>query len=306
MWLKNYLKFSPEVKRALKEKQPIVALESTVIVHGLPFPDNLDVTRQMIKSIQERGCAPAVIFLDKGFIKIGLESEELEELATLSSTAQSSILKVSVADIAATLGQEAPGATTVASTLYCAQAAGIKVFATGGIGGVHRGAEENFDISADLLALKDIPVAVVAAGAKSILDIPKTLEMLETFGVPILGYNAASFPTFYCKTSAYPLIHNFKNLTPISKIITLQLKMQKGALIANPIPSQAALEEKDVENWISQALNLAEENEIKGKAVTPFLLKKLTEYSKGKTLEANKALLLNNAQVAAELARLLH
>ncbi|MFN7096014.1 MAG: pseudouridine-5'-phosphate glycosidase [Gammaproteobacteria bacterium] len=295
---KHFLALAPEVQWAVEEGKPIVALESTVISHGLPYPDNLDVTNKMLAAIKAKGAIPAVIGLINGNIKIGLSAEEIELFATAKE-----VLKISRADISACVAQRHLGATTVAGTMFCAALAGIRVFATGGIGGVHRGAETSFDISADLTEFAKTPVLVVCSGAKSILDVPKTLEFLETQGVPIIGYQTDYLPLFYIEKSKYHLnlsVDSAENTAQIAKVHwSLGLN---GILIVNPIPTQDSLIAKDINGFIQQATNECLEKNICGKEVTPYILARLSELSHGKTLQANKVLLINNAATAGEIA----
>jgi len=296
-----YLTFHPKIAKALKAKKPVVALESTVISHGLPYPDNLEVTRQMMTAIEAEDCVPALIVLDEGQIKIGIDDVDLERFARPD---QNEIYKVSRHNYSAILADKKMGATTVASTLFCAKLAGIKFFATGGIGGVHRGAEHTFDISADLEEFVHSEVMVVCAGAKSILDIPKTLEVLETKGVPIIGYQTQNFPLFYTASSEYPVSYQFDTVKKVAHFAKTHWALgEKGIVLANPIPMEAALSEMDVEKWLDIALKEASEQSISGKDVTPFLLKRLGELSKGLTKEANKILLIHNAKIAAFVAK---
>ena len=301
MSLKDYLRILPEVSDALSAGRPIVALESTVITHGLPYPDNLEVTNETLAMVKSRGVVPAVILIDNGYINVGLSDSEVLELSYGVSSGKV-CNKASIADIGPLLAGGATGSTTVAATMLCAQLAGIKVFATGGIGGVHRGVVEDFDISNDLQALRDISVAVVASGAKSILDIPKTLEVLETFGVCIVGYGTDRFPCFYSSSSSHQLLHHTDDIQDLAKIVRIQLETGHGVLVANPIPAESEIPRELVEVWVDMAVSEAAEAGIKGKAVTPFLLKRLLELSDGKSVAANRALLINNAKVAAEIA----
>jgi len=291
-----------DVRAALDERKPVVALESTVISHGLPFPHNREVTQKMIAEIESRGVVPAVIAIIKGSVKIGLGEEEIAFLADPEE--KQNICKVSRSDIATVIARGNSGATTVSATMILAERAGIRIFATGGIGGVHRGAEHTFDISADLKELGRTPVAVIASGCKSILDIQKTIEVLETEGVPVLGYNTKTFPTFYARESGFPLLHSSFDLETLVMTIKTHFNLNLGGLlIANPIPEIASLETEVVNSLVERALREAEELKIQGKEVTPFLLKKVSELSDGETLEANKALLIHNAALAADIAR---
>ncbi|MBY0281263.1 MAG: pseudouridine-5'-phosphate glycosidase [Alphaproteobacteria bacterium] len=293
-----FLKFGTQVQKALQKNTPIVALESTVISHGLPYPDNLEITKKMMSAITEAGAVPAVIGLVDGYIHVGLDEDELELFAT-----HKDILKISRADIAYCLSEKRLGATTVSATMLCAFYAGIRVFSTGGLGGVHRGAEETFDISADLTELSKTPVLVVCSGAKSILDIPKTLEYLETQGVPVIGYNTNHFPLFFTKESEYPLTGCLKSPEEITSLADINWKLGlTGMVVANPVPSIDSLEGSIVEKWIQMATLEAIQQGIKGKAVTPFILARIAELSVGKTMKANKSLLVNNAALAGKIA----
>jgi pseudouridine-5'-phosphate glycosidase len=295
---KALLRIFSEVEMALQERKPVVALESTVISHGLPFPYNLEVTEKMLTAVRESGAVPAIIALMDGHIKIGLSSSEVEALASSKN-----VMKVSRADLAYCLAQKEIGATTVSGTMFCAHQAGIQVFATGGIGGVHRGAETTFDISADLTELARTPVLVVCSGAKSILDIPKTLEYLETQGVPVVGYKTNSFPLFYIGNSHYDLQKSEDSAEGIANLARIHWGLGlKGIVVANPVPSGDSLESKEIESFIDQAIEESHEKGVVGKSVTPFLLKRVSELSKGKTLKANKSLLVNNASAAGQIA----
>lgn len=295
---KSYLEFSKEVINAMQHNKPIVALESTVISHGLPYPENVNVTNKMLAAVQESGAVPAVIGLIDGKIKVGLTAEEINLFAT-----EKNILKISRADISYCLAQKRLGATTVAGTMFCAALAGIRVFATGGIGGVHRGAETSFDISADLTELARTPVMVVCSGAKSILDVSKTLEFLETQGVPVIGYKTDALPLFYIEKSQYKLNLNVDSAKDMAKIAKTHWNLGlTGMLVTNPIPSIESLNESEIEKVINIATQECEEKNIVGKAVTPYILAKLGQLTQGKSLQANSALLINNALIAGEIA----
>jgi pseudouridine-5'-phosphate glycosidase len=288
--LDNVLVIREDVALALQAGQPVVALESTVIAHGLPRPQNLQTARAMEAAVREEGAIPATIAILDGRLVAGLSSEQLAAFA-----ASGGIAKVSRADLAAALAARVTGATTVAATMLIAERAGIRVFATGGIGGVHRGAERSFDISADLPELARTPVAVVCAGAKAILDLPRTLEVLETLGVPVAGYRTNKFPAFYMEDSGLPLQSRVD--TPAEAARWMQLHWQLGLM------SGSALGKQEVDGWIAQALQSAAAAEIRGKAVTPYLLDYLAKASGGKTLQTNIALLVHNARVAAQIAK---
>jgi len=292
------LSLSPEVEAALAAHRPIVALESTVISHGLPRPQNLDLARRMEAIVRKQGAIPATIAILKGQIKIGLTDDELTYLANADG-----VWKVSRRDFPVVAVRKADGATTVAGTMIGAAWAGIKIFATGGIGGVHRG--DRTDVSADLPELSRTSVAVVCAGAKAILDLPATLEWLETAGVPVIGYGTNEFPAFYTRASGLWLEARAESAADAAAMINAkwQMGLAGGILIAAPIPPEAALPAESINGAIEQALAAAEAQGIKGKGVTPFLLAKVAEISGGSSLRANIALLENNARVAAEIAR---
>jgi pseudouridylate synthase len=299
MNLKDVLVFSEEVAKAMKENKPVVALESTIISHGMPYPQNVETAKEVEQLIRENGAVPATIAILDGKIKIGVNEEELEFLGTSKE-----IEKVSRRDLPYVIAMKKHGATTVAATMICANMAGIKVFATGGIGGVHRGAERTMDISADLQELARTNVAVVCAGAKSILDLGLTLEYLETNGVPVIGYGTETFPAFYSSTSPFKVNYRIDTPEEIAKLIATkwELGLNGGLIIANPIPKEEELEESYINSIIEEALKEAEEKQIAGKAVTPFLLDKVKTLTGGKSLEANIALVKNNAILAAKIA----
>ncbi|HEV7309168.1 pseudouridine-5'-phosphate glycosidase [Ensifer sp.] len=293
------MEYSDEVAAAKARGAPIVALESTIITHGMPYPGNLNMARSVEAIIREQGAVPATIAVIHGVLHIGLDDAKLEELAKSEGA-----MKVSRADLAFAIAERRTGATTVAATMIAAARAGIRVFATGGIGGVHRGAELSFDISADLDELSRTGVIVVCAGAKAILDIPKTLEVLETRGVPVVTYDSEIFPAFWSRDSGLksPLmlnspaaIANFQNMRD-------QLGVEGGMLVANPVPEAAEIPREEMEIYIARALDNAEQDEITGKAVTPYLLSNLFEMTEGRSLETNIALVENNARLAGEIA----
>ncbi|ANB56344.1 indigoidine synthase A like family protein [Anoxybacillus sp. B7M1] len=296
---KDVLVLSKEVAKAIEEKRPIVALESTIISHGMPYPQNVQTAKEVEQLIRENGAVPATIAILDGKIKIGLNDEELEFLGTSKE-----IEKVSRRDLPYVIAMKKHGATTVAATMICAHMAGIQVFATGGIGGVHRGAEQTMDISADLQELAQTNVAVVCAGAKSILDLGLTLEYLETHGVPVIGYGTETLPAFYSRTSPFKVDYRLDAPEEIAAFIQTkwELGLNGGLVIANPIPKEAELEEAYINSMIAAALREAEEKQITGKAATPFLLDKVKALTGGKSLEANIALVKNNAVLAAKIA----
>lgn len=299
MSARSYLSISPEVKKALTAGQPVVALESTIITHGMPYPQNLEMARNVEAVIARHGAVPATIAIMDGRFAVGVSGEDLERLAQEGVTAA----KASRRDVAALLVKGRLAGTTVATTMQAAAMAGIRVFATGGIGGVHRGAEETFDISADLEELSRTPVAVVCAGAKSILDIAKTLETLESKGVPVLGYQTEDFPAFWARQSGHKVDHKLENAGEAARIIALQNALgMGGVLIANPIPEKDALDAKAIEARIAEAIAAAEKEGVSRKDLTPFLLKRIFELTGGKSLVANIALVENNAAVAAQIA----
>lgn len=295
----NYLKISNEVRRALDANKPVVALESTIITHGMPYPENVHTARDVEEVVREAGGVPATIALLDGTIRIGLTGAELERLGQAKNS-----VKISRRDIAAAIVQKKTGGTTVAGTMICAAKAGIHFFATGGIGGVHRGGEETFDISADLEELSRTPVVVVSAGAKAILDLPKTLEYLETAGVPVIGYGTDEFPAFYSRESGLKTPLRFDDEAQLAKMIVThwELGLNSGILIANPIPAEDEFAGKNVGKAIEEALAEADKSGVKGAAVTPFLLDRVYTSTKGKSLEANIALVKNNARLASRLA----
>ena len=302
---KALLDLSREAADALAGKRPIVALESTIITHGMPYPANLDTAATLENAVRAQGATPATIAVVDGRFKVGLDRAELEALSRLSG----GVVKASRRDLSAVAARHGAAGTTVAATMYIAELAGIEIFATGGIGGVHRGAAETFDVSADLVELARTKVAVVCAGAKSILDIDKTLEYLESHGVAICGYCCDEFPAFYARSSGVKLDHRCDGLHDLARMIRLQRDIGPGGLlIANPIPEDKALDAKTIEAHIAQAVGEAKAQGIAKKDVTPFLLARIVELTGGQSLAANMALVENNAvlaaQVAVELARL--
>jgi pseudouridine-5'-phosphate glycosidase len=293
------LSVSPEVADALARRAPVIALESTILSHGFPWPDNLALGRALEDTARAHGATPATIAVLDGVPRVGLDDAGLERLALGVG-----ITKASSRELPWLCATRGSGATTVAGTAFLAARAGIRVFATGGIGGVHRGAQHTWDVSADLQELARSPVAVVSAGAKSILDLPLTLEALETLGVPVFGLNTDDFPAFYTRRSGLRVPLRVDGIEALAAALQAQaaLGYPGGALICNPIPEDAALDPQDVEAWITQALALAARQDITGKALTPFLLSSLLTLSQGRTLAANRALVLHNAAVAAQLA----
>ncbi len=290
-------KLLPEVGQALGERRPVVALETAVVTHGLPYPENLTLAQKMEETVRAGGAVPATIGVVEGIIRIGLESEHLHQLAVGKD-----LSKISRRDFAPVIARGASGGTTVAGTLVAAAMARIQVFATGGIGGVHRGAP--FDVSSDLLELGRTPMVVVCAGAKAILDLPATLEVLETQGVPVIGLGTDEFPAFYARRSGLDVPVRVDSTVEIAAIVRAhwQLGMRSAVLVVVPPPAEAALDEQEMEIMIAQALEDAHQQGIMGQAVTPFLLTRMAELSGGASLQANLALLVNNAQVAAQIA----
>ncbi|NUU99738.1 pseudouridine-5'-phosphate glycosidase [Marinitoga sp. 1154] len=299
--LEKYLVISDEVRKALKEQKPIVALESTIISHGMPYPQNVETALNVERIVRENGAVPATIAIINGKLKAGLTDDEIEYLGKKGQE----VMKVSRRDIPYVVAKKMDGATTVAGTMIIASMTGIKVFATGGIGGVHRNAQDTFDISADLQELANTDVAVVCAGAKSILDLGLTLEYLETFGVPVIGYKTEELPAFYTRKSGYKV--NFKLDTPeeIAEFLKVkwELDLKGGAVIANPIPEKYQMDYEIITKAIDNAIKEAEKLGIKGKETTPFLLSKVKEITGGKSLESNIQLVYNNAKLAAQIAK---
>ena len=291
---------SQEVKEALKNNSPVVALESTIITHGMPYPDNVAMARSVEDDIRAAGATPATIAVLNGQLHVGLNADQIEALSTATAP-----LKLSRADMALAMVSGKTGGTTVAGTMIAASLAGISVFATGGIGGVHRGAELTFDVSADLQELAQTPVTVVAAGAKAILDLPKTLEVLETFGVPVIAYGQDELPAFWSRTSGLKAPLRLDHPEEIAKAhhMRAQLGLSGGQLIANPIPKEDEIPRDVLTPLIEKAIREAESKAITAKEVTPFLLKTILDLTNGKSLVANKALVRNNARLAAEIAK---
>lgn len=292
--------YSPEVATARANGGAIVALESTIITHGMPWPQNVETARRVEAEVRAQGATPATICIMAGKIHIGLTEAELDMLGQATNVA-----KLSRADLAACLATGGIGATTVAATMICAHLAGIAVFATGGIGGVHRGAELSFDVSADLLELAATPVTVVAAGAKAILDLPKTLEVLETHGVPVIAFGQDDFPAFWSRSSGLKSPLRMDSAEQIARAHRLraQLGLPGGQLVANPIPENHEIARDIINPVIEAALREAEEKKISAKAVTPFLLQRIFELTEGRSLQSNIALVLNNARLGAAIAR---
>ena len=297
--LEKYIDIKTDVKTALKEGKPVVALESTIIAHGMPYPQNVKTALEVEKIIRDNGAIPATIAILDGRIKVGLTEEEIEKLGSAKD-----VYKVSRRDMPYVLSKGLNGATTVASTMIIANLAGIKVFVTGGIGGVHRGAEKTFDISADLQELAQTNVAVVCAGAKSILDLGLTLEYLETFGVPVIGFKTEEFPAFFTRESGHKVDYSVDGPVELSNIIKTKwdLGLNGGLVVANPIPKEYAMDKNIIDKAIEGALKEAEERGIVGKDTTPFLLEKIKDITEGESLKSNIQLVFNNAKVGAGLA----
>ena len=298
--MNKYLDISPEVQQALADGKPVVALESTIISHGMPYPKNVETAMLVEKTIRENGAVPATIAIIGGRLKAGLSPEEIEYLGKSGRK----VAKVSRRDLAAIVARGADGATTVTTTMIIAHMAGIKVFATGGIGGVHRGAETTMDISADLEELAGTPVMVVCAGSKSILDLGLTLEYLETKGVPVIGYGTDELPAFYTRSSGFGVDYRVDTPAQLAAMFKAQqeLGMKGGMLVTNPIPEQYAMDKAVIDAAIEQAVAESKEQGIHGKETTPFLLARVVELTGGDSLESNIQLVLNNAIVASKTA----
>ena len=298
--MNKYLDISPEVQQALADGKPVVALESTIISHGMPYPKNVETAMLVEKTIRDNGAVPATIAIIGGRLKAGLSPEEIEFLGKSGRK----VAKVSRRDLAAIVARGADGATTVTTTMIIAHMAGIKVFATGGIGGVHRGAETTMDISADLEELAGTPVMVVCAGAKSILDLGLTLEYLETKGVPVIGYGTDELPAFYTRSSGFGVDYRVDTPEQLAAMFKAQqeLGMKGGMLVTNPIPEQYAMDKAVIDAAIEQAVAESKEQGIHGKETTPFLLARVVELTGGDSLESNIQLVLNNAIVASKTA----
>ncbi len=299
MKIDDYIDFHPDVKNALKNNLPVVALESTIISHGMPYPKNIETALMVEKTVRSNKAVPATIAIIKGRLKIGLTKEEIEFLAT-----NDEIKKISRRDLAVAVSQKLSGSTTVASTMIIANLAKIAVFATGGIGGVHRGAETTLDISADLFELSRTNVCVVCAGVKSILDIGLTLEYLETKGVPVIGYKTSELPAFYSTKSGFKVDYRVDAAIEIAGILKTKwdLSIDGGVLVTNPIPVAFELESSVMNKAINLAIIEADNENITGKKITPYLLSKVNEITKGKSLDANIKLIKNNADLAAKIA----
>ena len=298
--MNQYLDIAPEVKAALDEGRPVVALESTIISHGMPYPQNVETALQVEQIIRENGAVPATIAILGGRLKAGLSREEIEYLGKKGTD----VIKASRRDVSMLVSQGEDGATTVTTTMMIAHMAGIRVFATGGIGGVHRGAETTMDISADLEELASTPVMVICAGAKSILDLGLTLEYLETKGVPVLGYQTKELPAFYTRKSGFPVDYQVDTPKDLAKALKVQadLGLRGGILVTNPIPEEYSMDPAVINKAIDEAIRQANEQGIHGKATTPFLLAKVKELTGGDSLDSNIQLVFNNARLAARTA----
>lgn len=298
--MNSYLDLNPEVKQALASNKPVVALESTIISHGMPYPKNLETAMQVSQTVRDNGAVPATIAIINGRLKAGLTKSEIELLAKEGQK----VLKTSRRDLPYVVSKKLNGATTVAATMIIAKMAGIKIFATGGIGGVHRGAQNTFDISADLQELAHTSVAVVCAGAKAILDLELTLEYLETQGVPVLGYQTEELPAFYTRKSCLKVDYKLDSPKEIANFLKSKwaLKLKGGVVVANPVPENYQMDYDVIMKTIDDALLEANKRGIKGKESTPFLLEKIANLTQGESLETNIKLVLNNATLAAKIA----
>jgi pseudouridine-5'-phosphate glycosidase len=298
--LNKYIKINPKVEDAIKNKKPVVALESTLISHGLPYPENIKVANESIKAIEESGSIAATIGIINGEIKIGLDNNDIDILATSTN-----VQKVSLHNIALSFLNKQNAATTVATTINIASKIGISFFATGGIGGVHLGVEKNNDVSADLTELSRTRMFVVSSGAKSILDLEKTFEMLETYGIPRISFNSDFMPGFWYEETEFKVDKNFKNIDDISNYLKIieNLKHKSSVLIFNKVPDSKGLEKIQIEKWINQSVDKANSKNITGKELTPFLISEMNQLSNNKTLEANTALIINNALLAGKISK---
>ena len=299
--LEKYLVVAPEVKAALEAGKPVVALESTIISHGMPYPKNVETALEVEKIVRECGAVPATIAIIGGKLTVGITPEEIDHLGKKGLA----VTKVSRRDIPVVCAKGEDGATTVATTMILADMAGVKIFATGGIGGVHRGAEKTMDISADLQELANTPVCVICAGAKSILDLGLTLEYLETQGVPVLGLRTDELPAFYCRTSGFKLDYNCPDEATVAKIMKTKwdIGLKGGAIVGNPVPEQYAMDPVEMNKVIDRAVEMAKEQGIHGKETTPFLLAHIVEMTGGHSLDTNIQLAFNNARAASKIAK---
>ncbi len=295
-----YLRVSDEVKKAIQENKPVVALESTIISHGMPYPQNVKTALEVEKIIRDNGCIPATIGIIDGIAVVGMNPDEIEEFGK-----RKGIEKVSRRDVPVIMAKKEWGATTVATTMLFASMANIEVFVTGGIGGVHRGAETTFDISADLQELANTNVTVICAGAKAILDLGLTLEYLETFGVPVLGYKTKTLPAFYSRTSKFSVDYKMDSADEIANVIKAKrdMKLDGGVLVTNPIPEEYSLDEAKMDEVIKEAIQEMDKAGVHGKESTPYLLGKVKELTGGSSLESNIQLVFNNARLGSEIAK---
>ena len=300
--MENILSFSKEVEKAIKENKPVVALESTIIAHGFPYPDNIELALEMEEQARKAGVTPATIAIMDGKIKVGLTEDEIKFIGKSDN-----IKKASLRDLPVLLSKKLNGATTVAATMQAAYLAGIDVFVTGGIGGVHRKAEKTFDISADLKALADYPVTVVCAGAKSVLDLPKTKEVLESKGVPLLGYQTKQLPAFYLRDSGLEVDYEVKDGRAVADIIkqNLLLENRNGILVTVPIPKKDELNRSEFNKIIDELISEVEDKNIRGKEITPYLLSRIKEETEGESIKANIALVKNNLKAGCKIAKAL-
>lgn len=298
--MQQFFEYSDSVEKALKDRKPILALESTLITHGFPYPSNLNMAKSMTEIALQHDVTPAIIAVINGKVKIGLTDEEIEYLVN-----DKLAVKASTRDLAFVINEKLTAGTTVAATLFCAHYAGIKVFATGGIGGVHRGDDK--DISADLIELSRTPLAVIASGAKAILDLEKTLEFIETYSIPVIGYRTLTFPAFYTAATHYQLATHVDSIPQLAKLVKIhwQLGMPSSLLIANPIPLQDEIPSDHIEPIIMEALKIAEEKQITGKDLTPFLLSEVAKATQGESMQANTQLINNNVKIGAMLTHAL-
>ena len=299
MSYRDYLSITPEVAQAIAEQKPVVALESTILSHGMPYPENVEFAHNVEKIVREQGAVPATLAIMDGKLKVGLSEDELMIMCKAENVA-----KASRRDVATYLATKQTAATTVATTMMIASLAHIKVFATGGIGGVHRGAQETMDISADLQEFANTNVCVVSAGCKSILDIGLTLEYLETFGVPVLGYKTEEFPAFFSETSGFKVDYKVNDAAEVARIMKIKrdIEIKGGILVCNPIPHEYSMNHKVIDAAIEKALTMAKEKGIRGKATTPFLLATIKELTGGESFASNLQLAYNNAKIASQIA----
>jgi pseudouridine-5'-phosphate glycosidase len=304
--MNNHFIISEKVQKALNSKLPVVALESTIISHGMPYPQNLETAKSLEEIIESKECVPATVAIIKGKVHIGLTAEQLQNFAKLPSN---EVKKVSTRDLPVIMAKELNGSTTVAATSFIAVKVGIKFFATGGLGGVHRGVEETLDISNDLVTLSKTPICVVSAGVKAILDIEKTIEMLETLGVPVITYGSENFPAFYTRDSGIKSPSSSNDTEEISKMLKCHfdvLEFKRAFLVANPISKEYEADMSEIANAITTALEECKQKNVKGRDFTPYMLKRVAELTEGRSLASNIKLVQSNAAIAAELAKKYH